>query len=184
MPESSYPFPLNEYMNMISLWVEQSRNSRTTFIIGSHKREGECLYNSAYHIKKSRIIKSYEKNKLTPFTEYLPHHFRDLPTFKKLFSYKEPFSPGRRTLTFLLKKSFVCAPYICSDLFFSIYPSSSCTSLFLVNESWSTMRYMHNLMYYYAVFKSIEWSLDGIYASFTRGMFISKTGFQTPLITV
>lgn len=180
MPESAYPFVLDE--EMIQLWGQQLPK-QTLLIVGAHRKEGRKVFNSLYCIKDSRIINSYDKSFLFPLTEYLPTHYK---TWKNLFlTHKEPFTAGTCASQQQLTPDRLVYPVICCEIFFNPLCTRlrGKTLLVCVNENWF-MDYMKRLMYLRTVMIAYEYQNDIIWVSYSGGIFIHKSGFQLPLFTV
>jgi hypothetical protein len=81
MPESSFKFPLNLYKQCLSLWPLDG----VSLLIGSHRKEGDYLFNTLYHIKKGIIIDLYDKYHTFFFTEYVPRFWSYFSYSSELF---------------------------------------------------------------------------------------------------
>ncbi len=74
LPESTFPFPLNEHLYALSMWFAHEPNAH--IVIGSHYVEHQKLYNCAYVLHQGRIIHRYVKAALLPFfEEHVPFNF-------------------------------------------------------------------------------------------------------------
>ncbi|MCA9769923.1 hypothetical protein KC460_00975 [Candidatus Dependentiae bacterium] len=185
MPESSYPFPLNQQLDIVELWQTNSLIDKQTVIIGSHKIKNKKLFNSAYLISKCRIMQTYDKIKPTPITECINFPLNKINFLKKLLLHdREPFNVGSSFKKFHIQPNITFCPYICSDLFFSPKMYTKKTPLFLINDSWFQLNYIPRLMLYHAIFKTIEWQTSSIYVGHSNGIFIDKTGSQIPLFKI
>lgn len=182
MPESAYPFYLNQHTQTLELWGTNALCDDTRLLIGAYRidEEGKC-HNSCYNIRRGRIISFYDKILQFPFVEYCPFN-----VLKGLFlKNKQEFTPQRVTAhPFELTSSLSLLPVLCSDLFFDLTITGEHTYplLFAVNDDWFTITYMRNLMFLFAAYKSMELTRDIIYVSYYKGVWLSPSTKHWPLL--
>lgn len=175
MPESSFKFPLNEWGRCLHLWDFE----KGSLLIGSHRTEGNELFNTLYQIKKGAILDYYDKCHTLFFTEQVPLPWSYFQTASKLFLHNQiPISQSkiRSKHPFkFLKKSFT--PYICSDLFFiqENMPVHDC-SLCIVNDSWFELSYIPTLMSLHAKVIALLFQTPIIYVGYRHCLFITPDG--------
>lgn len=180
MPESSFPFPLNNYPEVIALWQQNALSRGAYLCIGSHKSSRGYLYNTLYFVSPNEISEDYVKKKLMPFTEYLPALWRNSSHLKALFlKDKKEFSPDffAEKQTVLAGHSFM--PYICSEIYFETKKRTtpnSCIDLCVVNDAWFSTHYLRVLMMLFVQYKAIEHQRDSIYVGHYSGTYSTKAG--------
>ena len=179
MPESSYQFPLNEYLETVGLLGESLLSDETTLVLGAHRRENGKLYNSLYCIDWCRIINVYDKKHLIPFVEYLPNHF-NIPFFKGLFlNKKKQFNvSNNRRQVLHLGHEVEMVPYICSELFWGCERPEEWveTILCIANDSWFSSRSMRRLLSLLSYYRAIEWQKNILYVSHYYAQWIDPSG--------
>lgn len=67
-PESSFPFKINEYPEITSVWQSKLKKGQT-FVLGTYRSEGERLFQTTCFMDKSGIKTFLDKQKLTPMAE-------------------------------------------------------------------------------------------------------------------
>jgi apolipoprotein N-acyltransferase len=152
MPEGSFPYPLNQHPEIISMWTDNALHEKVHLLIGAYYQEGDQLYNCMYHIYQCRIMQIYRKKNLMPFTENL-------------------FTSGTSTIN--NKNRFTLTPIseftvaICSDFFLAPgqYKDAD-TLLLLVNDTWF-MPYMQYILYLYADAFTREHNIELVYSSYS-----------------
>jgi apolipoprotein N-acyltransferase len=181
MPESCYPFALNNDQDMISIWY-QGLPDNTFLIIGAHRQEGKKLFNTVYCIKDGRIIHFYDKKYLFPLTEYLPSVWKT-SGYNLFLTNKEPFCAGNTVDRMI--DVLQAYPLICCELFFNplVQHLHGQTIMACINEGWF-MEYMQHLMYLRTVMIALEYQVSIIWVSHMHGTFIDKSGFQLPFFTL
>jgi apolipoprotein N-acyltransferase len=183
-PESTFPFALNDCPRSIALWYENALHDDTHLILGSHKKgEDGKLYNSLYYITKGRIILSYDKTHLMPFTEQVPNAWRKILKNIHISLHKnKSFSRGERVLCPIqLPQGISLTPFICSELFFLDAAPPGLPShdiVAIVNDSWFSCLSMKELMHMCACFKALEWKKNILYVSHTYQTYITKDGLR------
>jgi apolipoprotein N-acyltransferase len=178
MPESSYPFELNEQEDVINLWSINALHKGQLLVIGSYyQEEGDC-YNGIYGIAECRVIFNYVKNCRMPFTEYVPFPWSMFSCTQHLFlKNKQGFSTKKSVRMLPLTADFWVQPALCSEFFFDAYdPTVRLPILALVNDSWFSSFSIKRLMYLFARFAAIERSMPIMYISYTYAVFIDKQG--------
>lgn len=94
-PETSTPLSFNDDPQLRMLLGEMLKGTDTELVAGSFNRDGDRVYNAAYHVSSDGKIEGiYNKMKLVPFSEFLP--FRTLLKPTGIFNYSPgDISPGR-----------------------------------------------------------------------------------------
>lgn len=156
-PESTYPFALNKFPEVINWWFCDLQNKNIHILIGSHRKDSGKTYNTVYHLHAGKIVNYYDKTDLMFFTEFLPHFWGKIPPIKQLFlSGTPPFCPGERKNTRFTIENQQVTPFICSDLFLLKKSEPACPILLFLNISWFSVSYIKNLMHLFVRFKSLE----------------------------
>ncbi|HEB41490.1 MAG TPA: hypothetical protein ENI08_00530 [Candidatus Dependentiae bacterium] len=184
MPESSYPFPLNEDQDMIDLWCDNALPDDVSLLIGAHRREQHALHNCVYLLNQGRIVNFYDKRHMMPFVEKVPSLWNIFTCFYTLFLQKNrEFSPGNRpNVLFTLSNNVTFVPRICSELFFDTTGNrdhiiqKDIPMLLVVNDSWFLGEYMRNLICLYAKLKAIEEGREILYVGHYHALWINRTG--------
>lgn len=179
MPESSYPFSLNEHPEMIHLWADIMVSEEVYLILGAHRSIHDKAYNCLYCIKNRRIIFYYDKKKLVPLTEYIPTHLKKLPGVADLFlKNKIHFEPrdNKSASTMLQIGNITIVPSICSEFFWG-YPLSKKGDIIMciVNDTWFNSN-MRALLCLYARYRALCEKRMIIYVSHYYGILIGETG--------
>jgi len=117
-PESTFPFCLNDEKKFLVMWHENALDD-THLFIGSHRREDSKIYNCLYWIYKGRIMFTYDKKHLMPFTEMIPKLMQPFVWLHSIFSNNTIFSRAQTVHNneFCVGSKTFC-PMICADLFF------------------------------------------------------------------
>lgn len=182
MPESIFPYPLNQISRYAAMWDIEGVEG---IILGSHRKSGELLFNTLYHIKRGEIYNYYDKGNPLFFTERVPAILINYSWSRALFL-KEcmPFSASAIKNNIILDtQSF--NPVICSELFFTQKPlPSDMISLCSMNDSWFYGNCIPNLMFLYAITRAIQDKSALIYCSYQHSFYIDATGTAYPLPTV
>ena len=186
MPESAYPFCLNEYASAVELLTDVDGNNDVTILMGAYKNNEQGMYNSVYILSHNSIRGSYDKTERVPFVEYIPMPWRSIPAIENIFfkQYKE-FSPQKGDQGFFTLFDTPCIPYICSDLFLQAplhRQHEDAALLCCVNDSWFADGYIPHMMYLFAKYYAMAHVRDCWYISHTRGMCISKYGDECVLL--
>jgi len=146
--ESFFPFSLNTYPELVTLWGA-AISENTQVLLGAHYQHGEKIHQAAFFIKNCRIKKIYVKKHLVPFIEYIPYAWSALKIGANLLSkHHEMFSCGknaRYNKALSLENDFNLLPQICSEFIFShttrcfrrhLQHEKSVCVIWLVNDSW------------------------------------------------
>jgi len=209
MPESMCKFALNNYSQRMSSWHENLKSDDLFIILGAHRKEQEknSIFNSLYLLQKGRIIKTYDKINLVPFTEFIPSFWTFLGNSFLLLKNKDVFNKGtsiRKNI--IIDKVGTFIPYICSELFFNTtllrthnliknnkdiinnytkdIPnySSNLYLLCIANDSWFCT-YGKKLMELVVQLKAIEWNHSIIYINHTQGIILTNNGNHYTLLS-
>jgi len=181
MPESSYPFPLNRYQNIIEMWSESLLSDDITLIVGAHRCEGANLYNTLYCIQFCRITHSYDKKHLMLLGEYVPHHFNISPLHNLFLYQKEQFTASDVSRHMIpLNNTLLATPYICSEFYFDYEKprEEKGTILCIANDSWFSSRSMRNLLCLSAFYRACEWRKNILYVTHHYAKWIDSGGYS------
>lgn len=147
LPESTFPYNLEEYKEFLPAWCDCHDN--IDIIIGSHKQEGGKIFNCVYHIHNGEIKQVYKKKHLMPFFECIPATLSKFGLGTVFVEKDKAFSrPGindNNSDIFLIdgKRHQV---FICSELYQQAKPvAQDATVLFVANSSWFMMNYAKSL---------------------------------------
>lgn len=169
LPESAFPFPLNEHSYALKMWQYNGNLFEKYVVVPSHYRVGEkgVLHNSAYVLHKSRIIVRYDKKLLVPFFE-TPSTNLFFKDFYHLFLQgKEIFAPGlQKKSPWLFLNQYPIDFCICSELLWSF--SHAKTMLILVHDGYYRFSYFPSVFELLARFRAVELDCNVIYASWKR----------------
>lgn len=151
-PESSFPFPLNDYPEIVSLWScllphnaclcigalrkEDVKVEESTQNIDKNKVN---IFQTVFFIKNRRITEHYDKHFPTPFCEKLPSYAENKLWMQNIFLKGSPqfaTSPHDQKL-FHINDTLILRPLICADAFLHTPTSleNSLTCIFC-NDSW------------------------------------------------
>ncbi len=67
-PESSFPFKINEFPEIVELWSSKMAPGQI-FAVGTYRSEGEKIFQTTCFIGQNGIINFFDKKRLTPFAE-------------------------------------------------------------------------------------------------------------------
>lgn len=67
-PESSFPFKINEYPEIVKKWASKIAPEHL-LILGTYRSEGQKKFQTTCVINNTGIVKFFDKQKLTPFAE-------------------------------------------------------------------------------------------------------------------
>jgi len=178
MPESTFPFPLNEYLYVLKMWSQNVLFDEKILVLGAHRCENNKYYNTLYCIKEGRITQLYDKTHVIPFTESLPPFFKNHSFFKNLFlNHKKEFTRSKKQRTILsITKDLKVVPYICSELFFSSQKEADASILCIINDSWFSAVYMRHLLFLAACYKALEWQQPILYVSYYYAHYLEPNG--------
>lgn len=161
MSESTFPFPLNEYPEIIKSWfsLAEACNKKLDILIGAHRTEKGKLYNCVYHLQNSKIINFYDKTNLVPFVEYIPNYFK-IDFFNNLFlkDCKE-FCHGNIDNVIFDINNQKLTPFICSDFFLHKKIQNNEIIFLFLNTSWFC-KYITELMALFIKLRAIENNSD------------------------
>lgn len=170
-PESTFPFPLNMQQPMLELFYS-ALPEQAVLYLGAHKQRGGKLYNTFYKLLPCRIILSYDKCNLLPYTEFLFNNFCFLFYLNRLFLHKKIcFSPGRQKRPLWYKKELCLQPYICSEFLFNYnksVPAGVDLVICAMNDSWFSCTYIHELLMRVAQLKSLLYQRSVLYVGYHR----------------
>lgn len=174
MPESSYPFPLNENEQALAMWDTNALAGGQTLIIGTHCAQAGNLHNCISCVNNRRIIQNYVKSNLFWFTEYVPFPWCNFNFFQKLFlKNKKGFSSTENCCAqFHILPNLTCTCAICSEFFFRSYSPGSLPLLVVVNDAWFSAAYLQNLMFLCARYAALEEQREIIYIGHTKGVWL------------
>ncbi len=164
-PESTFPFALNEFKEVIDWWFYGFQNKKIHILIGSHRSQNGKLFNTVYHLFNCRIINYYDKTNLMFFSERIPNIWRFFSISKFFLNNSKEFFPGNTKAIFKIENLNV-QPCICSDLFLQKQLSVDCDYImFFMNISWFSCAYVKRLLHLFIRFKEIELNKKIIYVS-------------------
>lgn len=180
MPESVYPWALNNDADIVQLWADNALAHGTTLIIGAYYDDHAhgCKQNGLYVITSDGIQQFYAKRVLVPFIEYMPWPWRCFPWCRALFlNGSKGFVPGCDSSLICLGNDFFCIPLVCSDLFLgSIESNQHAPLLCLANDSWFQEPSLQIRMFLFATSQAILAGRDMVYVSYTQGSWIGGSG--------
>lgn len=158
-PESTFPFPLNEYPQIVRWW-SLSMAKDVHLLIGAQRSELGKFYQTVYWIHGGRIIEVYDKLAPLPIAEEKSNN----EIWSNLFlKNKNSISSGRQTKIFDL--GFIkIVPQICSDLLNDNLPAldSSTFICYFMNDSWFP-DYFKQLLKKYLILKTLLSKAPAIY---------------------
>lgn len=180
LPESAFPFALNEHNGAVQLWQLNTLEEHEKIVLGAYYNDDlGASVNALFIIDHMRITDCYVKTKLMPFAEYLPSFFT---CFKKGKKQNEKGWVGRTanpSQLLSLNNNITISPRICFEFFFHIQNKEISTHtplLVLVNDSWFTTPYAPNILKLSAIYTALCGNQPIIYIGYKAGFFISKQG--------
>jgi apolipoprotein N-acyltransferase len=157
MPESSFPFPLNKFNEVIDWWFCDLKNKKIHLFLGTHRSAGDKLFNSVYHIYDWKEISIYDKSSLMFFYEYIPKFYSSIPFIKELFlKQSEEFCASKDVNFSCVLDGYSINLCICSELFLKKKFGFNKILFFFFNETTFSTRYIQDLMFLFAKFKATE----------------------------
>lgn len=180
MPESTFPFCLNNYPEFIEMWSLNALDNEQELLIGSHSAEQDSFLNSFFVVRDSRIMHRYVKNTYMFFTEYIPPLWNLFPFFKTLFlRNKKEFTPNNKKddRLFLLAGGYTFEPCICSDLFLTRKKFNSPYPLLCIaSDNRFQCKYFKRLMALFARYAALEMDKEIIYVTQSTAILINRKG--------
>ncbi len=123
-PETSYPYPINKNIKYVQLW-SKNLTDRSNLLLGTGWKRGQKLYQTVSWIRKSLIIKCYDKTHRVPFVEKMPRLLKNNKFIRRLFWGNPQFiSKGKNKEgqeIFELGPGLSAKIILCSELFTSSY---------------------------------------------------------------
>jgi apolipoprotein N-acyltransferase len=197
LPESSFPYPINEHPEAAELLVDAVRCDELSIAIGTYRSQGDNLFNCLSCVSIKTLIEYYDKKTPVPFVEYVPSPWNNFSCLRSLFfsenCYRlypstssgraegaENYSPKRifRPLSFA---GITWHPMICSDLFLNPLAHSQQPILCIVNDSWFPSRSMRGLMALFARYYAIEVQQNLLYVGHFGASLFHRAGAISPL---
>lgn len=176
LPESTFPFDLHNHLQVIQMWTDNVLGENKALVIGAYHREKKNhSFNSAYLIEGGRIIFTYDKKLLMPFTEQVPPYIQNNALHKLFLNGKEQFKQGSDTQSSTFSYNSCSAHIaICSEFFLNPtgYRECKLPLAVLVNDNWF-MPYMQHLMYLSAYCAAQEYNIPLYYVSNSTQTIIS-----------
>ena len=187
LPESSFPFAVNEYPYVTYMWQKNILQSEDQLIVcGAHFRERDVLFNSFFVINKCRITQRYDKLHLVPLFEYLPKFTLIQPVIKNLFFHKKELFSQRKNESVQIisidKMTFI--PVLCSEIFWNDYSDflqklnrdDSISFICLLRDDHFGLFPFYKLMLLAARFRAIHEKRKILYCSFLLAYLIENNG--------
>lgn len=146
-PETTFPFPLNHYPQISSLWTSVLEQ-KDHFFVGSILQEEKRLYQAIFWLQRGPIIKVYVKKMLMPFVEKIPRAYQNFPMLKNMFlKHGVEFcevTESCGTEFFDVHQNLRILPQICLEFFFAARKyfqdykdgSKNVMIFFFANDSW------------------------------------------------
>ncbi len=148
-PESTFPFPLQEYPQAVTLWASVMKDKK--LLLGSHRLENQELYNSVFLISSSRIMECYDKKHTMPFFETPSSVFLFKNVHACFLQKKKFFTESVLQKNMHIDEKEVCIR-ICSELLWD-FPKNKSIFL-LVKDSFFRYSYYPELLALYAQFQA------------------------------
>jgi apolipoprotein N-acyltransferase len=181
MPESAIgsPYIMNDpelcrYMNKESIGKE-------LYLLGGAFRWDEhYLRNSFFVLYDGELLTYFDKRHTMVLTESLPRWMTLDCIYNLYYMHLPPRTPSlnkRPCITLASGISFV--PYICSELFFNDEADDDYRDTLIIaiaNDSWTTFRYIKNLMRLHVITKAIQWQRSILFASFNYFFLVDRAG--------
>lgn len=165
LPESSFPFPINNMKSVFSLLSTPLKDNMHLLIGSQYENNDGKLYQSIYWLKSEGVVGRYNKTHVVPFVEKMPSFFKKCTILKNIFLQKscELSSSEQNDFSnkeFHIDDNLLIIPCICSELFFTKNVNNFVTYrkmnhkdvkiFFFVNDSWFVhyfQKIMNNLTY-------------------------------------
>jgi hypothetical protein len=179
LPESAFPYPLNEYPVFGALW-DQSMPHGSTLLIGAHHKKNDRLYNSLYQLKEGRIIQIYDKKYCLPLVEHNAVNWVFLQGICSFFSTtKDIFCNAHAaSLPVKLTENFSCMPLICSELLCRTRDPqpAACPIVCIANDRWFKWPAARQTMALIARLRALTWRRTIIYCSYSYTFIAAPDG--------
>jgi apolipoprotein N-acyltransferase len=183
MPESTLPFPLNDYKPLVSALMEALQGRE--LIIGGHYKEKGKIYNCCYHLcSKKDTYYFYLKQHRMFFLERMPVWWGYICCKEWFLKESFCFEPGNQVTYFTLDDQILLFPLVCSDIFFKPLITAKMPLVGLINDAWFKGTSLPHLLLNLALIKALVSSNDILYVSHTRACFIKKDGTVCTLARV
>lgn len=181
-PESFFPFCVNRYPELVSLWGG-ALDDEALLIIGTHAVQEEKQYQAAVVIQKGLINKVYVKHHAVSFVEALPPRLQKYAWLASWFvsGQVQWLHAGKGLLKeqgIVVDGEYYIMPFICSEFFFKCKPfkvwhhcinfaddKTSCMMV-LINDSWF-VGYFKELLRRYAQFMALFTGVPVVYVGHT-----------------
>jgi hypothetical protein len=185
-PESTFPFSLNKYPEILLLW-SGILPKKTHFFLGAQMTVDKKIYQVVYWINQGRIINCYVKKHRVPFVEYMPKFWRIITPFTNIFLKEhDAFAKPREGIgvkSFRFSHDFSFYPQVCSELFYINSGDTRGTSqkekakviLFFVNDSWF-INFFKDWLERLAYLRALVTQCPIIYCAHSKGRVISPVG--------
>ncbi len=185
LPEYALRINLASLSELATFWDARHVGKPVQVIMGAHNWEGDSLHNAFYLIYDGKIQQLFNKRHIMPLIEGVSNWY-NIKAFTSLYHAELPpvsvSTNDRKPFTLFDGTSFV--PYICSELFFNDKPDDSfpqATIIALCKDTWTTMPYIHRLMFLAARFKALEWQRPILYVAYRYNGYIDTTSTVTSL---
>lgn len=189
MPESSYPWALNERPEIVALWANTVFFDRTLLCIGAHKKAAGKNFNALFFISSAGIIMDYVKRNLVPVAEEIPWWAKNIRNLKELFFKNgEGFCPREHSAHFIDTGGFLFKPLLCSEVFLGrCMEQLSCNATYMACMNDNIMPgksglFIKKLMQLLAVYRAIEYQTPILYVGHGEAFYIHRNGLKVPLV--
>ena len=160
LPESAFPYPLNEHTYALEMWSSNGNLHEKYLIIGTHYACRECrqLHNSACVIYQGRVIYRYDKCGMLPFFE---EEIFDIWLSPFLRDKKEMRAGCKQESIFVIPEVGPIKFYICSELLWNLPTDKKVIGL--VHDGHYRYAYFPRLFKCYGYMRALEGKSELIY---------------------
>lgn len=181
LPESAlFKCNLESASELAHAWDKKRLGKAITIMVGAARWEKTRCYNSAYLLYDGAIQSIYDKRHTMMLIEGLASWWDNTFVYSLFYKNTQPLTASEKPhVVWNLHNGISCVPYICSELFFNIWPDDSFSQVpiaLLCNDTWSSISYIQRIMYLIVRLKALHWQRDIIYAGYAYAMFCGKDG--------
>lgn len=179
-PESTFPFCLNKYPEVVKFWYSNMKNEiKPEIIMGSHRYENNKIYNTCYWLANGQIKDFYDKHHGLFFAERLPFWAKELKIRNLLLLNAKPVSQQQEQYKIFKLNNLNFFPLICSDLFFEkeIFAyKKDYIFLAIINDAWCNNNFFSEILFRSARLSMCNSKNNILYISHTKSFFIDFKG--------
>lgn len=174
-PESFFPFPINEYPEIVALW-SCALPTGSTFIFGSQWQDASKRYQTACCITNHQLTCLHHKHHLINFVECMPAWYNQIACLQALFLHNaQDLSVSNASLKVFRHHGTNIMIQICSEFFFTSLNIDSIKPNYiflLINDRWF-VAYFRKIIENLACIKSVWLNMPVVYVGHSSYKLIS-----------